>query len=126
MLTVSQNISEHHEMSQAPQRERDLIDGILANAPVGILVKSLLPETHGRCLVWNRAMDQMFKQPAEAVIGNTSVDVFDPVLASVFSEQDLWASLGGHIMAVYNCGVRCRGLGLEPEDPRSLSLAANI
>jgi hypothetical protein len=57
MLTVSQNISECHEMSQALQRERDLIDGILANAPVGILVKSLLPETHCRCLVWNRAMD---------------------------------------------------------------------
>ncbi len=97
ILIVSQDITERREMSQVLHRERDLMDGILTNAPVGILVKSLLPETRGRYLIWNRAMERMFRLPADAVIGNTSVDVFDPVMASIFNEQDLRASLGGNL-----------------------------
>jgi len=97
ILIVSEDITERRKTRLTLQSERTMLQGILKNAPVGILVKSLQADTAGRYLVWNRAMERMFGLPAAKVIGNKSIEIFDPVLASVFNEQDLQATQGGKI-----------------------------
>jgi len=100
ILVVSEDITEQRKTQLALRSERTLLQGILKNAPIGIVVKSLRPETFGRYLIWNRAMERMFDLPASKVLGNRSIEIFDPVLASVFNEQDLQATQGGKIELV--------------------------
>ncbi|MFY8217220.1 MAG: PAS domain S-box protein [Chthoniobacterales bacterium] len=97
ILIVSEDITEQRNTRLALQSERTTLKGILENAPIGILVKSLQPDSAGRYLMWNRAMETMFDLPASKVIGNKSIEIFDPLLASVFNEQDLQATQGGRI-----------------------------
>lgn len=95
ILVVSEDITEQRKTHQALHAERRLLKGILANAPIGIVAKSLSPDTFGQYLVWNRAMEKMFNLPASKMVGSTSVDIFDPALAGVLNEQDLKAFQAG-------------------------------
>lgn len=89
ILIVSDDITEKRKAQQALQSGRSILQEVLEHAPIGVLVKSLRPETLGRYLFWNQAMEGIFDVPASHVIGNHTVEHFDPLLASIMGESEV-------------------------------------
>lgn len=98
LLVVSEDITEAREGRRNLLSERTLLQGVLTSAPIGIVAKSLRADGIGKYLIWNEKMERMFNLPASQVIGRTSSEIFDPVLASVFLEQDQQASASDGII----------------------------
>jgi diguanylate cyclase (GGDEF)-like protein/PAS domain S-box-containing protein len=56
------------------KRERQFLESILDNLPVGIAVRSMRPGAFGRYVLWNEAREAMFGVKAEAALGKTLAD----------------------------------------------------
>ncbi len=73
VLIILRNLSERKKHIETIRKQRDYIETILENIPLGIFAK-YIPENY-RFSVWNRKMEQIFGNKKEDMIGKTDYDL---------------------------------------------------
>lgn len=73
VLIILRNLSERKKHIETIRKQKDYIETILENIPLGIFAK-YVPENY-RFSIWNRKMEQIFGNKKEDIIGKTDYDL---------------------------------------------------
>ncbi len=76
------------EIQEAVEHERNLLNVLLDNLPVGIFAKSARPEDFGSYLMWNRFMEELHGFSAAEILGTTAGRIFEEEIGRCIEAQD--------------------------------------
>jgi|GEM_PF-6661222 len=97
-LQVTEDVTRDHLSQETIRRQKELLDTIIDNLPVGIFVKDAGDDY--RFTLWNRQMERIIGFRADEVISHNDFELIDPDLARKYRFDDERVIANGAVMDI--------------------------